>query len=183
MASCSRISLFLLTLGLELADLVLDWDFYYEVHKTDVVKNNIKWSILAFAILGTILFLSTVVTKFVGICNSDDDDQEEENGTCAVTLSWMTLLFEDLPQIILALIVAFQTKDLLAPVQIVKAVYGILEPIIQITIHSYRYWKLRNNYYYGNETQMQECKIFEIIGSVILIILSIILLADLITDH
>ena len=182
MASCSRIFLFILTLGLELADLVLDWDFYYEVHKTDVVGNNIKWSILAFAILGTILFLSTLVTKFCGICNSDDDDQEEENGTCAVTLSWMTLLFEDLPQIILALIVAFQTKDLLAPVQIAKAGYGILEPIIQITIHSYRYWKLRNHYYYENETQMR-CKIFEIIGSVILIILSIILLVDLVTDH
>ena len=106
----------------------------------------------------------------------------KQNGTCAVTLSGMTLLFEDLPQIILALIVAFQTKDLLAPVQIVKAVYGILEPIIQITIHSYRYWKLSNISYHGKETQMR-CKIFEIIGSVILIILSIILLVDLVTDH
>lgn len=67
----------------------------------------------------------------------------------------MTLLFEDLPQIILALIVAFQTKDLLAPVQIVKAGYGILEPIIQIMIHIYQYCTLRKNYYYENETQMR----------------------------
>ena len=67
----------------------------------------------------------------------------------------MTLLFEDLPQIILALIVKLQTKDLVAPVHLVKAGYGILEPIIQIMIHIYQYCTLRKNYYYENETQMR----------------------------
>ena len=66
-----------------------------------------------------------------------------QNGTCAVTLSGMTLLFEDLAQIILAWIVALKTKDLVAPVHFVKAGYGILEPFIQITTHSCPYCKLR----------------------------------------
>lgn len=77
------------------------------------------------------------------------------------------------------LILAFQTKDLLAPVQVVKAGYGILEPIIQIMIHIYQYCKLRKNYYYENETQMR-FKTFEIIGSLLLIILSLVCL---VIDH
>lgn len=118
MASCSRVSRFILTLLLEIADLILDWDFYVEVSKTDLIGDKVRYSILGFAIFGSILFLCTIITKFIGICDSDDDDQDEENGGCAVTLSLMSTLLEDLPQIILALIVAFNTKKVWSKVML-----------------------------------------------------------------
>lgn len=109
MENRKRVLLFIFKLALEVADLILDWDFYVE-GKTDLIGDKVRLSILGFAIFGTILFLCTVFTKCYGICNSDDDDQDEENGTCAVTLSVISTLLEDLPQIILALIVAFSTR-------------------------------------------------------------------------
>lgn len=181
MASCSRVSRFILTLLLEIADLILDWDFYVEVSKTDLIGDKVRYSILGFAIFGSILFLFTIITKFIGICDSDDDDQDEENGTCAVTLSLMSTLLEDLPQIILALIVAFNTKELISPVQIVKAVYGIGEPIIQLILYACQYRRMKKNFWNSNECGMS-CKIFEMILSCILIICSIILLIKLVSD-
>lgn len=178
MASCSRVSRFILTLLLEIADLILDWDFYVEVSQTDLVGDKVRYSILGFAIFGSILFLCTIITKFIGICDSDDDDQEEENGTCAVTLSFMSTLLEDLPQIILALIVAFNTKDLISPVQIVKACYGIAEPIIQLILYACQYRRMKKN---SNGCGMV-CKIFEMLFGCILIICSIILLIKLVSD-
>lgn len=181
MASCCRVFLFIVTLLLEIADLILDWDFYVEVSKTDLIGDKIRYSILGFAIFGTILFLCTIITKFIGICDSDDDDQDEEDGACAVTLSLMSTLLEDLPQIILALIVAFRTKDLISPVQIVKAGYGIGEPIIQLIICVCQYCRMNRNIWDKNTCRMSS-KIFEMFLSCVLIICSSILMYDLISD-
>lgn len=178
MASCPRVSLFILTLVLEVADLILDWDFYAEVSKTDLIGDRIRYSILGFAIFGSILFLITIITKFIWICNIDDDDQDDDNGACALTLSLMSTLLEDLPQIILALIVAFSTKELISPVQIVKACYGIGEPIIQLMVYACQYCRMKKNTRDRNNFRMK-CKKFEMFLSLILIICSVILLIDL----
>lgn len=180
MANHKRVLLFILKLALEVGDLILDWDFYVE-GKTDLIGDKVRFSILGFAIFGTILFLCTVITKSYGISNSDDDDQDEENSTCAVTLSLMSTLLEDLPQIILALIVAFGTEKLISPVQIVKACYGIAEPIIQLIINVCQYRQMKKNTWNSNGCSMS-CKIFEMVLSCILIICSIVLLIDLVTD-
>lgn len=178
MASCLRVFLFIVTLVLEVADLILDWDFYVEVSKTDLVEDKVRYSILGFAVFGSILCLCTIITKFIGICGSDDDEQDEENGGCAVTLSLMSTMLEDFPQIILALIVAFSTKDLISPVQIVKACYGITEPIIQLFLYACQYCRMKKN---SNGCGMK-CKIFEMVFGCILIICSIILLIKLVSD-
>jgi hypothetical protein len=127
-------------LGLEIADLFLDWDFYAEIRKTGLVAEETEHYILGFAILGTLLFLGTVLNKCVTVC---DDRFEEEDDTCGTVLSLLSTVFEDLPQIILALIVASTTTGLLSPIQIVKAVYGIIEPLIQIALNCREYSKLR----------------------------------------
>lgn len=182
MASCSRICLFILTLILEVADLFLDWDFYVEISRTDKIENDIKYSILGFAIFGTILFMCTFIYKFYGMCNSNDNERKEENGTCASVLSLMSTLFEDLPQIILALYVAFHTKDLLSRVQIAKACYGIAEPIFWLIFYACHYHRIKNNS--GDRiTFSMVCKVTEIVLSCVLIICSLVLLIDLLSTH
>lgn len=176
MASCSRICMFLFTIVLEVADLILDWDFYVEIKNTDLIAQEIVYCILGFAFLGSLLFLCTVITKIAIICHNDYD---EENDTCTAVLSLLSTVFEDFPQIILALFVAFNTKDLLSPVQIAKAVYGIIEPIIQITLNAREYSKLKKKMWDDN-TCLKGCKITEILASVVIIICSVILLVDLV---
>lgn len=182
MASCSRICLFILTLILEVADLILDWDFYIEISGTDKIENDIKHSILGFAIFGTILFMCTFIYKFYGICNSNDYERIEENGKCASVLSLMSTLFEDFPQIILALYVAFNTEDLLSPVQIAKACYGIIEPTIQLIFYACQYRRMRNDTGARINFSMV-CKVTEIVLSCVLIIFSLVLLIDLLSTH
>jgi hypothetical protein len=168
--------MFLFAMALEIADLALDWDFFDEIKDVDLIADEIRYCILGFAILGTVLFLGTVLNKCVTIC---DDGYEEEEDRCGAVLSLLSTVFEDLPQIILALIVAFNTTDLLSPVQIAKAVYGIIEPIIQIALNGREYSKLRKNIWDDN-TCAKGCKIAEIIANVIVIICSVILLVDLV---
>lgn len=86
-----------------------------------------------------------------------NDAQDEENSTSAVTLSLMSTLLEDLPQIILALIVAFNTDKLISPVQIVKACYGIAEPILQFIINAIQYCQMKKNTWNSNGCSMR-CK-------------------------
>jgi hypothetical protein len=163
-------------MALEIADLILDWDFYIEIKDLDIIAEEIIYCILSFAIVGSLLFLCTFINKCVTVC---DDGYDEEDDTCGTVLSLLSTVIEDLPQIILALIVAFNTKDLLSPVQIVKAVYGIVEPAIQIILNWREYSKLTKNIWSDN-TCFKGCKITEIVVNVIIIICSIVLLIDLV---
>ena len=112
----------------ESIDLILDWDFYYEIsHGSHSDINNIlKDVILVVAVWGTILYLITVISLCIDCCG----DEDEEN-SCTTYLSLLSTCTEDLPQIVLAIIVAGSTTHLISKVQIAKAVYGIIEPLIR----------------------------------------------------
>ncbi|XP_061195717.1 uncharacterized protein LOC133203938 [Saccostrea echinata] len=129
MASDMKCGSFALSMFSEIIDLFLDWDFFYEVNKSSVVENNVKSAIQGFAILGTVLFVFTFISQSCDACSDD----EEEN-PCTPTLSLVSTALEDFPQIILAIIVAMHTSELISWIQISKALYGIIEPAIRITV-------------------------------------------------
>ena len=111
----------------ESIDLILDWDFYYEIsHGSHSDINNIVTDvILVVAVWGTILYFITVISLCVDCCG----DEDEEN-SCTTYLSLLSTFSEDLPQTALAIIVAGSTSHLISKVQIAKAVYGVIEPLI-----------------------------------------------------
>ena len=125
-----RILFHLATLALEMFDLVLDWNSYYEVRTTADVENEIKYSILSFAIKGTIFFILIIITNFVTFCHGYDD--EENDNSYAIGLSLLSTIFEDFPQMGLAIAVSLTTKELFSLSQIAKAVLGIVQVILQL---------------------------------------------------
>ena len=119
--------LFLIIIS-ESLDLILDQDFYYEItygSHSDINKIA-KVGILFFAVWGTILYFITVISLCVDYCCN-----EEEENPCTSYFLLLSTCTEDSPQIALAIIVAGSTSHLISKVQIAKAVYGVIEPLIR----------------------------------------------------
>lgn len=172
---CCKVFRFLFTLAMEMIDLVFDWMFYYEISKTDKVNYEVRFCIIAFAVVGSVLFLFIVANKINLFCCMFGD--EEENA-CSIGLSILSSVIEDLPQIVLAIIVALTTKKLVSPVQMAKAGYAILEPFIQIVMNGVKICKMRKKYKHNNGRII--CKIIEIIINIIIMLGSIFLLVNLV---
>ncbi|XP_062615587.1 uncharacterized protein LOC134277286 [Saccostrea cucullata] len=126
---------------LDVVDLGMDWDFYIEVQHTDqesitrAVK--LKRAILGFAIIGTLMFTATLLLFCIKICiekrhgeNKSYDDVKKAISVFSFLCTWI----EDLPQIILAVIVAVKSTELISDIQLVKAWYALVEASLQATI-------------------------------------------------
>ena len=72
------------------------------------------------------IFICTFLCLIVDCCS----DEEHEN-SCTSVLSLLSTVSEDLPQISLAIYVAWNTSHVISWVQIGKALYGIIEPCIR----------------------------------------------------
>lgn len=114
----------LLTIISETVDLFMDWTFYAKLQQeslTGVSDNTINW-IYGFAVWKTVIYICTLICLFVDCCS----DEEHENSYTSV-LSLLSTVSEDLPQISLAIYVAWSTSHVISWVQIVKALYGVIE--------------------------------------------------------
>lgn len=112
----------------ETVDMIMDWTFYAKLQQgspTGVSEITINW-IYGFAVWGTIIYICTILSLFVDCCS----DEEHEN-SCTSALSFLSTVSEDLPQTFCAIIVAWRTSHVISWVQIVKALYGIIEPLIR----------------------------------------------------
>ena len=172
-----KIILFLYTIVAEVADLVLDWDFFVEIEKTDAVQDWIKVGVFIFAIIGSIFFIMVFLEKICSFCCEDDD--EEEDDRLAVGLSLSSTIIEDLPQLFFAIAVALTVEELLSPVQIGKAVYAIVEPCVKIVLNGFEIHKMKNDKR-KRKIRHRRCKIIEIVICCFTIICSSFLLINLI---
>lgn len=112
----------------ETIDLFLDLDFIYEIDKSSQnVDENTKQWIFGVSRWGIFLYIMTLFNLCFVCCNDDD----EEN-PCSTFLSCLSTMTEDLPQIVLAISVARNAKKLISWVQIAKAVYGVIEPLLRL---------------------------------------------------
>lgn len=159
----------------ETIDLILDWDFVYEINKSsenvdEISKQLIRW----FAIWGTILYFLTVVSLCCDLCN----DEDKEN-PCSPSLSLLSTVTEDFPQIILAIVVARHTTHLISLVQIAKAVYGLIEPFIRAVKISAERENSKKKF--STESHDYECqKFFDMIFCILLCVCSFALFVVLI---
>lgn len=109
----------------ESIDLILDLGFIHKMnHITDPHVEQSSKHILGFAMCGTMLYVLTIISL---LRNSRNDVDEEH--PCLSLLSTVT---EDLPRTLLAINVAINMKHFISGIQIIKAIYGSIEPIIRI---------------------------------------------------
>lgn len=114
----------------ETMDLILNWTFTYQInHNIDPhLEQSNKHHILGFTIWETMLYVLTIISLF---CDSHNDFDAEHS--CMASFSLMSTVTEDLPQTFLAINVARRLTHLISCIDILKAMNGVIEPIIRIT--------------------------------------------------
>lgn len=122
---------------LELIDLILDWTFYVLLFQTnqESVSNavNLRTAVLVFAIVGTILFLTSLLASIVKLVIHREGSLIHEKAAKSLTiLSMVRTWIEDLPQILLALFIAIKAAKPISFVQYVKAWYALSVATLQI---------------------------------------------------
>lgn len=122
-----------------LVDLILDWAFYSVILNTTQEginkADNLKKAILVFAIVGililVLIFLASIA-KF--LVNREGALLHEKAAEILIILSAVGTWIEDLPQILMALIVALKAKDPFTSIQYAKAWFAICKAVLLITV-------------------------------------------------
>lgn len=167
-----------------LVDLILDWAFYIVILDTTQEginkADNLKKAILVFAIVGililVLIFLASIA-KF--LVNREGTLLHDKAAEILIILSAVGTWIEDLPQILMALIVALKAKDPFTSIQYAKAWFAICKAVLLITVLVVRMrpccedkpgkWK-------------RILFILEIIGHTAVIVVSLFLLVQLYSD-
>ena len=182
MGCCSlkRFVLFTLLLGIELVDLGLDWDFYAEVNSSEQDiqnKTELRNLILAFAVVGSITFLFELISMYY------DATENYEHLTFSTALSMISTWLEDVPQIVLAVMIAIWSSELISKVQIAKAGIAIGEALVHIIISVWQL-RFRDNKSYSKRTSCLKRMIkLDLCGGVVILLCSVFLLLELKYDN
>ena len=154
---------------MEAVDLALDWDFYAEI------ETELKRAILVFAIFGTITFVLGLVSLYY------DATKDYEHLTFCTIMSAISTWIEDFPQIVLAVIFAVSSSEVISNVQYVKAGYAISEASVHIMLS---FWQLccRGDEYAEKPTYLTRLIILDVFGGAVILACSIFLLVELIED-
>ena len=164
---------------MEAIDLGLDWDFYAEINSTEQQihhKTELRKAILAFAIFGTITFLLGLISLYF------DWRDDYEHLTYSTDMSVISTWIENFPQIILALIIAVWSSELISNVQYTKAGYAIGEALVHIVLS---FWQLcgRRNNYAEKPRYLTALIILDVIGGFVILGCSMFLLVELKFDN
>ncbi|CAG2250520.1 unnamed protein product [Mytilus edulis] len=176
------ISFIVLLFVMELIDLILDWDFFVEVYKTDQQaiqsETALKYVILSFAIVGSITFILQVVAM------SYDYRKDNLHLTYITTVTFISTWIEDVPQIIMAVWVSVISSDIISNVQYAKAIYAIVEASLHII---FAIKELCNKWekfmFEGNSECLKKLRVSDLIGGFILLGMSVFLLIELSLDN
>ncbi|KAK3105310.1 hypothetical protein FSP39_022235 [Pinctada imbricata] len=125
----------ILIIILEVPDLVLDWDFYYEVMQSEQpeIRNatEAQRGILAFSIIGSLTFTIETMNLILVMCCDG----------CTYFLpgsfSLFSTLVEDIPQMALALYIAIIEETTITNVQFGKATFAVFEAFVRFAILIY----------------------------------------------
>ena len=154
---------------MEAIDLVLDWNFYAEI------ETELKTPILVFAIVGSFTFVLGLVSLYY------DATKNYEHLTFCTIMSVISTWFEDFPQIILAVIFAVSSSEVISNVQYVKAGYAIAEASVHIMLS---FWQVccRGDTYADKPRYLTILIILDAIGGLVILACSIFLLVELKED-
>lgn len=167
-----------------LVDLILDWAFYSVILNTTQEginkADNLKKAILVFAIVGililVLIFLASIA-KF--LVNREGTLLHEKAAEILIILSAVGTWIEDLPQILMALIVALKAKDPFTFIQYAKAWFAICKDVLLITV---LFVRMRPCCEDKPGKWKRVLFISEIIGHAAVIIVSLFLLVQLYSD-
>ena len=136
--TCFKVCVFLVVLGLDSADLIADWLLFRDVYmvKPGLVygppEDAIVYALLAFSIIGSLTFIFEIVNLWWEIFR-------ENPWINADLASAITLWVEDVPQIVLNVLIVVCRDEAISYFQLVKASIMIIGVVIRIVVCLIRY--------------------------------------------
>ena len=139
---CFKVFVFLLMFCLDAVDLVSDWLLYHDVATTEQglvygpPEDVLIWLLLAFSIVGSLTFSFEVVNLWWEIFRNNpwiDSD----------LMSAITTWIEDVPQIVISVMIVACREEAISYFQLVKASVVIVGAIIRITVTLIKYCSKR----------------------------------------
>ena len=139
---CFKVFVFLLMFCLDAVDLVSDWLLYSDVAKTEQglvygpPEDVLVWLLLAFSIVGSLTFTFEVVNLWFEIFRNNpwiDSD----------LMSAITTWIEDVPQIVINVMIVACREEAISYFQLVKASIVIVGALIRITVTLIKYCSKR----------------------------------------
>ena len=139
---CFKVFVFLLVFCLDAVDLVSDWLLYSDVAKTEQglvygpPDDVLVWLLLGFSIIGSLTFTFEVVNLWFEIFRNNpwiDSD----------LMSAITTWIEDVPQIVINVMIVACREEAISYFQLVKASIVIVGALIRITVTLIKYCSKR----------------------------------------
>ncbi|XP_061188464.1 uncharacterized protein LOC133196616 [Saccostrea echinata] len=140
---CFKVFVFLVVLVLDSADLISDWLLFRDVFITEEglvygpPEDALTYALLAFSILGTLTFIFEVVNLWWEIFR----DNPWVDSDLASTI---TIWVEDVPQIIINVLIVLCREEAISYFQLVKASVLIIGVVIRIIVSLIRYCSKKN---------------------------------------
>lgn len=137
-----KLTVFILVLALDAADLISDWLLYRDVSATEEglvygpTEDSLRYSLLAFSIIGSLTFTFEVVNLWREIFRNDPWIDVD-------LLSAVTVWIEDVPQITINVVIAACREEAISYFQLVKASVIIAGAVIRIIVSLVRYCNKR----------------------------------------
>ncbi|XP_033755576.1 uncharacterized protein LOC117338360 [Pecten maximus] len=131
---------FVLVLCCNLSDFIMDWVFYDDIKNAEdglvfgPQKNQLVTASFVFCIIGTITFLIELIIDILDYKWNTDLLSDISD-----VMTVITLLIEDLPQVLINFVIALCREDVTNIVQIMKASSSIIEVIIAVIIMLVKY--------------------------------------------
>lgn len=138
-----KVFVFLVVLGLDSADLISDWLLFRDVFSTEEglvygpPEDALTYALLSFSILGTLTFLFEVVNLWWEIFR--DNPWIDSDLASSITI-WV----EDVPQIIINVLIVLCREEAISYFQLVKASVLIIGVVIRIIVSLIRYCSKKN---------------------------------------
>ena len=140
---CFKVCVFLVVLTLDGADLISDWLLFRDVFVTTEglvygpPEDALTYALLAFSILGTFTFIFEVVNLWWEIFR-ENPWIDSDFASC------ITVWIEDVPQIIINVLIVLCREEAISYFQLVKASVLIVGVVIRIIVSLVRYCSKKN---------------------------------------
>lgn len=112
----------------ETINFCFDWKFSNTVmNPSEPLNDNIKQCCWWFSSWGILVYLLTFVSLFCDLIRDDDNEN-----LCSPALLLVSTITKDIPQAVVAIVVACLTTNLSFGIQFLKSLLGIIVPFIRV---------------------------------------------------
>ncbi|CAG5114658.1 unnamed protein product [Candidula unifasciata] len=145
-----KIAIHIFALFVSILDFISDWLFYENARALEQglvygpVEPTQVTAILVFCIIGTVLFIAEIIAFVIELRDllgeNDDGGKDLYQEILSAVITWC----EDIPQLIISVVILLCREEAVSIFQLVKAALSIVGIVVDIVLTFKRYWRQRH---------------------------------------